>query len=83
MSVRFGDCRLDVDARRLFRGSREVHHSPKAFELLKLLVETRLRRAADDLVRQRFMRGEDVPAVLQRAEQIWNAVVTIDARKSR
>src|SRR5262245_27974178 len=43
MAVRFGDCRLDVDARRLFRGAREVHLTPKAFELLKLLVETRPR----------------------------------------
>ena len=34
----------------------------------------RVRQAADDLVRQRFLRGEDVPAVLQEAETIWNAV---------
>ena len=32
-------------------------------------------RAADDLVRQRFLRVEDVPAVLQAAERMWNAVV--------
>lgn len=36
----------------------------------------RAKRAADDLVRQRFLLGEDVPAVVQRAEQIWNAVVS-------
>ena len=36
----------------------------------------RVKRAADDLVRQRFMLGPDVPAVVQRAEQIWNAVVS-------
>jgi hypothetical protein len=35
-------------------------------------------RAADDLVRQRFLRVEDVPAVLQSAERIWDAVVTSD-----
>jgi Alpha/beta hydrolase domain len=35
----------------------------------------KLRRAADDLVRQRFLRVEDVPAVLQAAERMWNAVV--------
>jgi len=35
----------------------------------------RVKQAADDLVRQRFMRGEDVPAVVLRAQQIWNAVV--------
>ena len=38
---RFGDCDLDLGARRLFRASQEVHLSPKAFELLKLLVERR------------------------------------------
>lgn len=46
MSLRFGECRLDVDARRLFRGSREIHLPPKAFELLQLLVETRPRALA-------------------------------------
>ena len=34
----------------------------------------RVRQAADDLVRQRFLRREDVPAVLAEAETIWNAV---------
>ena len=35
----------------------------------------KVRRAADDLVRQRFLRVEDMPAVLQAAERMWNAVV--------
>jgi DNA-binding winged helix-turn-helix (wHTH) protein len=43
VAFRFGEYLLDVDARRLFRGSHEVHLSPKAFELLRLLVETRPR----------------------------------------
>jgi DNA-binding winged helix-turn-helix (wHTH) protein len=43
VALRFGDCRLDLPARRLFRGSREVHASPKAFELLKVLIEARPR----------------------------------------
>ena len=41
MKIRFAGCRLDTDARRLFRGSLEVHLSPKAFELLRVLVENR------------------------------------------
>lgn len=41
MQVHFGDRRLDPDARRLFRGDEPVHVSPKAFELLMLLVEHR------------------------------------------
>src|SRR5262245_2724756 len=43
MTMRFGDCRLDVDARKLVRGVREVHLTPKAFDLLKVLVEGRPR----------------------------------------
>jgi Alpha/beta hydrolase domain len=35
----------------------------------------RVKRTADVLVGQRFLRSEDVPAVLQRAEETWNAVV--------
>jgi hypothetical protein len=38
----------------------------------------KVRRAANDLVRQRFLRVEDVPAVLQSAERIWGAVVASD-----
>jgi hypothetical protein len=34
----------------------------------------KVKRAADNLVRQRFLRVEDVPAVLQSAERIWSAV---------
>ena len=41
MKIRFAGCRLDTDARRLFRGTLEVHLSPKAFNLLKVLVENR------------------------------------------
>src|SRR5436190_9183283 len=36
--VKFGDCVLDMDARRLFRSGQPVHLSPKAYELLKILV---------------------------------------------
>ena len=43
MKVRFAGCRLDTDARQFFRGAREVRLSPKAFELLKVLVENRHR----------------------------------------
>ena len=39
----FGGHRLDLGARQLFRGRTEVHLSPKAFELLRLLVEHRSR----------------------------------------
>jgi DNA-binding winged helix-turn-helix (wHTH) protein len=39
VKLRFEGFTLDVDARRLLRGSREIRLSPKAFELLKALGE--------------------------------------------
>jgi DNA-binding winged helix-turn-helix (wHTH) protein len=41
--IRFDECVLDTDARQLHCSGREVHLSPKAYELLKLLVEVRPR----------------------------------------
>ena len=41
VSLTFGEYRLDFGSRQLFRGQDEVHLSPKAFDLLKLLVEKR------------------------------------------
>ncbi len=43
MHVRFADYDLDTGARRLVCGTRQIHLSPKAFELLKVLVENRPR----------------------------------------
>lgn len=39
----FGDYRLDPGARQLFRGATVLHLSPKAFELLRVLIEHRPR----------------------------------------
>ena len=41
MKVRFADCVLDGNARRVSRGSAAIHLSPKAFELLTVLIEHR------------------------------------------
>ena len=41
MRLRFGKCILDTDSRQLLKGTREVHVSPKAFELLTLLAASR------------------------------------------
>jgi DNA-binding winged helix-turn-helix (wHTH) protein len=43
VKIRFADCILDFDARRLVRDGQETHLPPKAFDLLKLLVENRPR----------------------------------------
>jgi DNA-binding winged helix-turn-helix (wHTH) protein len=52
-TYRFGEFRLDVFTRRLLHGEREVHLSPKAFDLLTVLVENRAKALAKaDLVRR-------------------------------
>jgi DNA-binding winged helix-turn-helix (wHTH) protein len=43
MRYDFGDLRLDTDARQVRRGDRELHLSPKAFDLLSLLIAERHR----------------------------------------
>jgi hypothetical protein len=40
----------------------------------------KVKRTAGDLVRQRFMRAEDVPSVLQAAERVWDAIVSSSER---
>jgi DNA-binding winged helix-turn-helix (wHTH) protein len=65
--VRFADYSLDTDARQLFRGTREVHLSPKAFELLKLLVEKRPKA----LSKQELL------------ERVWPGVYVSDASLAR
>jgi DNA-binding winged helix-turn-helix (wHTH) protein len=41
MKIRFGECVLDAETRQVFRRAKEIHLSPKAFELLMLLVTNR------------------------------------------
>jgi DNA-binding winged helix-turn-helix (wHTH) protein len=41
MAMTFGTCRLDLDSRQLFRDGTEVRLTPKAFDLLSLLVQHR------------------------------------------
>jgi DNA-binding winged helix-turn-helix (wHTH) protein len=41
MTYVFGRCRLDTSSRELTRDGEAVHLSPKAFQLLKLLIESR------------------------------------------
>jgi DNA-binding winged helix-turn-helix (wHTH) protein len=43
MRLHFGGKTFDTDRRQLLRGDAEVHLSPKAFELLKILVDNRPR----------------------------------------
>jgi len=40
----------------------------------------RIKQSAESLVRERFMLADDVPAVVQRAEEMWDAIVSAARR---
>ena len=52
METRFGDFRFDTATRQLFRAGTELPLSPKAFELLKLLIEQRPRALSKSELQQ-------------------------------
>jgi len=54
MRVRFGPFVLDSDRRQLHREGREVHLTPKAWELLELLVRSRPRAVSKTAIRRRL-----------------------------
>lgn len=54
MRYSFGDCRLDTASRELTRDGQPVHLTPKAFELLKLLIEGRPRVLAKSELMERL-----------------------------
>jgi DNA-binding winged helix-turn-helix (wHTH) protein len=54
MRARFGDFVLDTDTRELRRGSQPIHLSPKAFQLLQLLVEARPKALSKTDLQQRL-----------------------------
>jgi DNA-binding winged helix-turn-helix (wHTH) protein len=54
LKVTFGDVTLDSDSRQVFRGKREVRVSPKAFDLLTLLVENRPRAVSKQELLERL-----------------------------
>ena len=54
MTLRFGPFLLDLDTRQLTREGREVHLSPKAFELLGTLVMDRPKVLSKEVLQQRL-----------------------------
>jgi DNA-binding winged helix-turn-helix (wHTH) protein len=54
LAYRFGDFTLDPDTRQLLWNGGEVHLSPKAFDLLALLVENRARAVSKAEMQQRL-----------------------------
>jgi DNA-binding winged helix-turn-helix (wHTH) protein len=56
-SVRFGTCVLDFEARQLTRDGRAAHLSPKAYELLKILITQRPKALSKDELHARIWQG--------------------------
>ena len=56
MTLRFGTFTLDVAQRRLWEDDREIRLAPKAFELLKLLIENRPKALSKDEIISRIHR---------------------------
>ena len=52
MRLRFGELTFDPDTRQVLRGREEIHLSPKAFELLKTLIDQRPRALSKNELHQ-------------------------------
>lgn len=63
MEIRFAECSLDLERRQLRRSGEPVHLSPKAFDLLSLLVE----------------RGPAAVSKAELLERLWGDVVVEEA----
>jgi DNA-binding winged helix-turn-helix (wHTH) protein len=59
-SLRFGEFRLNPATRQLLRGAAEVHLSPKAFDLLSILVAHRPEVVTKESLRDRLWPGTNV-----------------------
>jgi DNA-binding winged helix-turn-helix (wHTH) protein len=56
-SFRFGSCLLDIDARQLYRDGQAVRLSPKAFELLRILLTERGKAVSKAQLHERIWPG--------------------------
>ena len=54
MKLRLGELTFDSDSRQLLRGAKEIHLSPKAFDLLKTLIDARPRVLTKNELHQRL-----------------------------
>ena len=54
MKIRFGECVVNMDERVLLRGGQPVHLTPKAFHLLRFLLEVRPRAAAKSELQEKL-----------------------------
>lgn len=84
VTVQFADCTLDIAARRLMRDGHETHLSPKAFELLRVLVEHHGRALSKGELFERVWPGVFVSdASLARVVTEIRDAVGDDAREAR
>ena len=84
MRLAFLDCVLDLDTREVFRGDRAVPLSPKAFELLELLVRERPKAISKDAIHASLWRGVFVSdASLSNLIAELRAALGDDAERSR
>jgi DNA-binding winged helix-turn-helix (wHTH) protein len=60
MRISFGDCVLDTERRRLARAGEEVQLTPRAFELLSLLLAERPRAVAKSAIKSQLWPGTAV-----------------------
>jgi DNA-binding winged helix-turn-helix (wHTH) protein len=82
--VRFGTCRIDLDGRRLYRDGTEVHVTPKAFDLLRLLIEHRHRAVSKTELSEQIWPGTYVTEDgLARLVNEIRTAIGDDARKPR
>jgi DNA-binding winged helix-turn-helix (wHTH) protein len=70
MAPRFGDFSLDRDTRQLLRGAEPLHVTPKAFELLQLLLDCRPKALSKDELLRRlwpdtFVAEANVPVLIR------------------
>ena len=75
MRLGFGDVVLDVGTRQLLRGNQELRLSPKAFELLKLLVEDRPRAISKNELLERlwpdtFVAEANLPSLVAEIREV-------------
>ena len=52
--IRFGVCQLDLEVRQLIRDGKRVHLSPKAFDLLRILVSERPKPVSKEQLHERI-----------------------------
>src|SRR5438093_1246856 len=84
VSVRFGECVLDKEARQLLRGGSAVPLTAKAFQLLELLVEKQPKAVAKTEIHDRLWPSTFVSEVnLARLIFEVRAAVGDDARRPR